>query len=72
MTNTAQEKAVRRHAERLGLALHKSRRAISEPWTFESPDPDARWHEVKLWSIHFPSLTTADEFLDQVDAEATE
>ena len=67
---TTEEQAVRRHAEQLGLTLHRTRRAFRRPWTFRSPDPDAQYHGLKLWSIAFPDLATADEFLDRLEAEA--
>lgn len=70
--STTDERAVRRHAEQLGLTLHRTRRAFRRPWSFRSPDPDARWRGTKIWSLGFETLTAAGEFLDQVDAEATE
>lgn len=70
---TTQEQAVRRHAERLGLALHKNRRAMRLPWNFVWINRDApmpMFHGKNVWGVRFQDLDAADAFLDELEAEA--
>lgn len=62
----AQERAVRYHAGKLDLALHKSRADTPTPWSFTanftSENGGLVWGR-KLFTYRFASLGDADTFL---------